>query len=102
MLYARGSLGVVAVDDSLYAIGGFDAESALNVVEVLDTRAMQWRSLQILNAERSYGGATVVGGQVSRLFTLLCCLQPGDCCMPVDKCCTSVGQFCYTAICIEA
>ena len=68
MLYARGSLGVVAVDDSLYAIGGFDAESALNVVEVLDTRAMQWRSLQNLNAERSYGGATVAGGQVSRLF----------------------------------
>ena len=68
MLYARGSLGVVAVDDSLYAIGGFDAESALNVVEVLDTRAMQWRSLNSLNTERSYGGATVAAGQVSRLF----------------------------------
>lgn len=65
MLWARGSLGVAAVGDSIYAIGGFDAQSALNVVEVLDTRVMQWRSLQNLNAERSYGGATVIGSQVT-------------------------------------
>lgn len=77
MLWARGSLGVVAVGDSLYAIGGFDSMSALSVVEVLDTRAMQWRSLQNLNAERSYGGATVAGDQVSNHHKRQLCKQCG-------------------------
>lgn len=72
MLWARGSLGVVAVDESLYAIGGFDSMSALSVVEVLDTRAMQWRSLQNLNTERSYGGAVVAGGQVCQMHVPYC------------------------------
>ena len=75
MLWARGSLGVVAVGDSLYAIGGFDSMSALSVVEVLDTRAMQWRSLQNLNAERSYGGATVAGDQVGNHHKQAVCKQ---------------------------
>ncbi len=64
MLYPRGSLAVTALGDSLYAIGGFDSKEALNVVEVMDTRTMKWRSLQPLSAERAYGEATVVDDQV--------------------------------------
>lgn len=65
MLYPRGSLAVTALGDSLYAIGGFDSKEALNVVEVMDTRTMKWRSLQPLSAERAYGEATVVDDQVA-------------------------------------
>lgn len=65
MLYPRGSLAVTALGDSLYAIGGFDSKEALNVVEVMDTRTMKWRSLQPLSAERAYGEATVVDDQVT-------------------------------------
>lgn len=64
MLYPRGSLAVTALGDSLYAIGGFDSKEALNVVEVMDTRTLKWRSLQPLSAERAYGEATVVDDQV--------------------------------------
>lgn len=66
MLYPRGSLAVTALGDSLYAIGGFDSKEALNVVEVMDTRTMKWRSLQPLSTERAYGEATVVNDQVSQ------------------------------------
>jgi hypothetical protein len=71
MLYPRGSLAVTALGDSLYAIGGFDSKEALNVVEVMDTRTLKWRSLQPLSAERAYGEATVVDDQVI-------CILPHD------------------------
>lgn len=72
MLYPRGSLAVTAQGDSVYAIGGFDSKEALNVVEVMDTRTMKWRSLQPLNTERAYGEATVVNDQVIVMLFLVC------------------------------
>ena len=64
MLYPRGSLAVTALGDAVYAIGGFDSQEALTVVEVMDTRTMKWHSLANLSAERAYGEATVVNDQV--------------------------------------
>ena len=65
MLYPRGSLAVTALENSIYAIVGFDSQEALPVVEVMDTRTMKWRSLSNLNAERAYGEATIVNDQVT-------------------------------------
>ena len=64
MLYPRGSLAVTALGDAVYAIGGFDSQEALTVVEVMDTRTNKWRSLSNLSADRAYGEATVVNDQV--------------------------------------
>ena len=89
MLYPRGSLAVTALGDQVYAIGGFDSKDALNVVEVMDTRTMKWRSLPPLSTERAYGEATVAGGKVCPHRTLHQCWL--SCVQHMLQCPTSNG-----------
>lgn len=76
MSYARGSLAVTAMGDSVYAIGGFNSKEALHIVEVMDVRNNKWRSLSSLSTERAYGEAAVIADQVCTDIVLMIIWRP--------------------------
>ncbi|KAF0920315.1 hypothetical protein E2562_034794 [Oryza meyeriana var. granulata] len=60
----RGSHSVVALGDSLCALGGQDRNTTFSSVEIFDTHANSWRTDSPLSVPRAYGCAVAVGGSV--------------------------------------
>jgi N-acetylneuraminic acid mutarotase len=58
----RQEIGVAAIGDTLYAIGGFAGTSATNVVEAYDVAADRWRTVAPLPAALHHVVAAAVGG----------------------------------------
>jgi N-acetylneuraminic acid mutarotase len=60
----RQEMGVAAIGEVLYALGGFDAQGVSAVVESYDTRTDQWRVLASLPRALHHVGAAAVGGKL--------------------------------------
>ena len=69
----RGSLGVAAGPNSIYALGGYNSQQAIQSTEVLDLAAGTWRSLPPMHSERVALCAVTVQYEVS-IFSLSFCL----------------------------
>uniref|UniRef100_A0A7I5E9E4 BTB domain-containing protein n=1 Tax=Haemonchus contortus TaxID=6289 RepID=A0A7I5E9E4_HAECO len=61
---SRYSLGVAALDDHLYAVGGFDVyhDHGLNIVECYDVRRNEWTSVAPMGTGRSSLCVSVLDG----------------------------------------
>lgn len=59
----RRYLSAVAVNNRLYAIGGYDASSRLNTVECFDPSTSQWTVMTPMLQRRGLAGATTLAGE---------------------------------------
>ena len=62
MISRRGTLGVGLLNDTIYAVGGFDGSTGLNSVECwnLNSEIAAWNSVAPLNVRRSSVGIAVL------------------------------------------
>ena len=58
----RRYLSAVALNNRLYAIGGYDASSRLNTVECFDPSTSQWTVMTPMLQRRGLAGATTSAG----------------------------------------
>lgn len=54
----------VALNNRLYAIGGYDASSRLNTVECFDPLSSQWTAMTPMLQRRGLAGATTLAGKI--------------------------------------
>ncbi|XP_060872725.1 ring canal kelch homolog [Metopolophium dirhodum] len=64
MINGRKNLGVGAIDNCLYAVGGFDGSSSLNSVEVFDVSVQEWRMVSGMSCKRSRFGVGVLNNHL--------------------------------------
>uniref|UniRef100_A0A8C4X7Z4 Uncharacterized protein n=1 Tax=Erpetoichthys calabaricus TaxID=27687 RepID=A0A8C4X7Z4_ERPCA len=65
----RCYFSVVALNDFIYALGGFDGHSLLNTAEKYNTELNQWSSTSSMNVRRNDASATALNGKV--MFDML-------------------------------
>jgi hypothetical protein len=61
---ARGGLGVVAVDDKIYAIGGKTVEGFIGTNEQYDTKTDTWIPMKSMPTSRAYFAIVAYGGKI--------------------------------------
>ena len=61
---ARAYYSAVALEDGIYAIGGFDGSKWLNTVEKYNPRTNTWGYVRALSLPRSSFAATVLNGSI--------------------------------------
>lgn len=71
----RGSLGVAAGPDGIYALGGYDAAQGLRSAERLDLAASAWMPLPPMHSERVALCAVAAESHVSPRLTDLNCFR---------------------------
>lgn len=76
MVQKRGSHVCTVVNDDIYAIGGWDAQDYLAIVEVYDVRQNAWREVAPMCTTRAYGAAATVNGAVYTLGGMLNHVRP--------------------------
>ena len=54
--------------DAVWAVGGWDASSFLDSVEVFEPHMNTWRTLANMHAARAYGAAAAVDGTVYAMW----------------------------------
>ncbi|XP_016660955.1 ring canal kelch homolog isoform X1 [Acyrthosiphon pisum] len=64
MLVSRKELGVGALDDCIYAVGGYDGNSALKSVEVFDVSTQKWRMVSNMTIDRRKLGVGVLNNRL--------------------------------------
>ncbi|XP_016662058.1 kelch-like protein 17 isoform X2 [Acyrthosiphon pisum] len=64
MLVSRRRLGVGVLDDSIYAVGGHDGNSALNTVEVFNARTQKWQMVSSMSVKRYNLGVGVLNNSL--------------------------------------
>ena len=62
----RSCVGVVVLDDLLYAVGGYDGGSCLDSAERYDPLTNQWSAIAAMSARRRYAKVAVVGKFVKK------------------------------------
>lgn len=60
----RRYLSAVALNNRLYAIGGYDASSRVNTVECFDPSTSQWTVMTPMLQRRGLAGATTLAGKI--------------------------------------
>lgn len=60
----RRYLSAVALNNRLYAIGGYDASSRVNTVECFDPSTSQWTVMTPMLQRRGLAGATTLAGAI--------------------------------------
>ena len=65
--HKRGGHALVTVGSSLYALGGWNSESFMDGVEVLDTRAGAWRAMPPMKTPHAYHAAALLDGRIYAL-----------------------------------
>ncbi|KAG5600103.1 hypothetical protein H5410_031473 [Solanum commersonii] len=60
----RGCHSLVAYNEKLYSLGGYDGEKMVSSVEILDPRFGSWVMGEQMNGPRGYSGAVVIGGKI--------------------------------------
>ena len=71
----------VALNNRLYAIGGYDASSRLNTVECFDPLSSQWTVMTPMLQRRGLAGATTLAGVTTKCIFIVGqmisnCFQP--------------------------
>ena len=71
----------VALNNRLYAIGGYDASSRLNTVECFDPLSSQWTVMTPMLQRRGLAGATTLAGVITKYIFIVGkmisnCFQP--------------------------
>ena len=68
MSWKRGSHAMAVAHNAVWAVGGWDASSFLDSVEVFEPHMNTWRTLANMHAARAYGAAAAVDGTVYAMW----------------------------------